>query len=198
MSFTPRANWFIDIDRWGGQKCMLAGRASTLGNDRITVKEGDIFDLGLYFRRQTTAGQTSTAIDVSTNGIVVAGKVDDTLVIFNDVFTSEGSGDDAAMVGELSLNTDELIAAMEASTGGYIDLDLDLELQFDSNAKRITYSIPLRVHRQHFQGDEVDPTPATPVYPSPGTIITTAQLVLPAGMRLVIDDNGNPRLESIT
>lgn len=191
---------FIDVDRPGGQPCLLEGKTSAaLAGDPL-LAQGDTFNLKLYFRRRGVAGAASTAVELAPGGIVFAGKHVDSLgeetVLFSaSAFTVEGTGDDLRYACGLNLNTTELHAKI--GTAKTLPVRIDVEVQDEVNGKRLTFQFDATVRHQVYE-DEPPAEPALTYYTAAQVdAILAALLNIAEGKRLVVDADGNISSEDV-
>lgn len=160
-----------------------AGRASArvevqegslnLSPGAMRVTQGDTFTARLRFVDNATTPQALPENTV----LALAGAPDDEnlsadLVVFCDEFTKVTAEADVYYEGLLDLNTDELNAIF-AATGApdEVPLDIDVELQNADNSRRLTLRFQVVAVRQKYSG-QAEPTPATPPYPTPSSLVT--------------------------
>lgn len=187
MSFSRVINLYLNLDANAGNPLV-----SGLSNKEVRATpqfiQGDTALVRIWPRAETgnaTAPLETYRLATGTNP-VLAGKSAAALSAATLLFsaltwaehnTEEDDSGDWYYEAELNLNTTELDAAITALSGTATSLAVkcDIELQNADNTQRLTFQFDGSVLRQVYDG-EADPTPGTPDYPLPATLITDADL----------------------
>lgn len=198
MSWNIEQTLHLDLSQKGS--AVLLEKTETGVSDRtreLAFRLADCFTLKLFFIDRATA----EAIVPLPAGfqIVLAGKLSVGGVISGSVlfsampFTEFDVDGDKGYSATLDLNTSELATEMDGEAS--IDVQIDVEIQNADNSRRITLSFVAKIKPQSYAG-EGSPTPAEPLYPAPSVLLTTANIELPAGKKLVFSVDGTFALEN--
>lgn len=187
MSFSRVINLYLNLDANAGNPLV-----SGLSNKEVRATpqfiQGDTALVRIWPRTETgsaTSPLETARLATGTNP-VLAGKSSAALSAATLLFSAltwteyntlaEDAGD-WYYEAELNLNTTELDAAITALSGTATSLAVkcDIELQNADNTQRLTFQFDGSVLRQVYDG-EADPTPGTPSYPLPATLLLTTNL----------------------
>jgi hypothetical protein len=162
MSWNRALNLYVDVNKPGGAFPLLEAKTSSPAGD-ISMIFGDVFPLHIYFRAPGVVGASSTAEQLpSGSGLVVAAKKKDTpagdVLFLAGSFIETDSGDDLHYVGDLDLNTLPLETAIGSASS--IQVDVDIEVQFDGNTQRQTFRFGATIYRQMYDGESAPAVPA--------------------------------------
>lgn len=174
MSWDRVRDLYIDIRTAGGLATLLKEKTSNAAALPLVFVQGDKFTLRLFFRTPDESAGTSAVVQLPAGFVVAIGAKPaammglSTLLFFEDTFAEAGSGDDIYYGATLDLNTTELAAALLASNS--VDVTIDVEVQNSDNSERMTFQFGATIYRQSYS-NEADPTPGTPTYPTPSTLL---------------------------
>ena len=193
-------NLYLDVEAYGRFPLLATQTSSNkYPYERLSWVEADAFKLRLWFR-QRAASVSSPTLSMSLGAgwnLVVCGKSDTELDSETQFFKADGGdftqvtvGTDVYYEALLNLNTDEMVAAFAAldDATAPLSMRIDIEVQASGNTERVTLQIPLDVQRQVYRGTESTPVPATPLYPSPGDILTVGNPKVAAAQEFLLDD----------
>ena len=155
MSFTPILDLYINADAPGGRACILNGLSGSTRTDIPALIQGDVFLLRLHFRRLPGGLSASTGLQLDAGfGLAFAGKQSaegDTLFSATSFTEDDTDPDDIFYESELSLTAAAIADALEGKTS--ITVICDVEVQADSNAKRLTYQFTATLRPQIYANE---------------------------------------------
>lgn len=168
---------YLDRGKPGGQACVLNGTSSSLAAANHQLIQGDKLRLRLYFRTVGGFGIASTSVILDAGDVIVlAGKLASNPGAADALFSCssfvQGAiGTESYYEGVVDLNTMELATALGSSL--YVECSVDVEVQNAANTERLSYRVPVRVHKQALIGTE-GTTSGNPPYPAAGSVAVKA------------------------
>jgi hypothetical protein len=177
MSWEKVRNIYVDVRSVGATAKLLFGTTSQALGQTVEFIQGDLFKLRIHFRLPDENAGTSVVQTLPAGSVlVVAAKPASMLALpivlfYADGFAQVGTGDDICYEADLNLNTTELASALLAAESAAIAVDI--EVQNTGNTNRISYRFEATVLHQAYAGEST-PTPGTPPYPAPGSLLTKA------------------------
>lgn len=174
---------YIDVTAFAqGRRCLLDRLTSSASLQQApTAIQGDKFKLRLYFRaRSSVASGSSTSVQLDPGfAIIYAGKWRDGLDSEELMFLAENFVEVEAdglwyYESTLNLNTEELQELFESQSEKTLLFITDIEVQ-NGSGDPATFQFETQIRRQAYAG-EASPTPATPAYPAPSSILTSGNV----------------------
>lgn len=161
MNFTPHADLFIDVDKWGGQACLLQGKSSASRSQAVQFVQDDIFELRLYFCKTGGTGQAASILDLQTDTVLLAGKLaesDTTCDILASGFAAATDDDeDKYYKALIDLSGDELAQSLAAETS--VTLKIEVKVSLPGATATISFRFDVKVNKVVYRGDEGLPNP---------------------------------------
>lgn len=202
MSWTPSVRLFIAVNPTDGSTVLLAPTDTgyTAFSDVPRISQGDEMPLQLVF------------VDVVANAITslpsgwtilfsakqsVNGTQQTTLLLSADTFIAFTDGDITGYESDLNVNIAAIDTLFTALTkGDELDIRCEILLQNAGATLRKRFHFADVLERKTYASEGV-PTSGDPVYPLPDAIITTDQISIPAGKRLVVNADLTLELQDV-
>ncbi len=162
MTWDRTISIYFDLDRPGGQVCVLNGTQASYRNERHGFMQGDVFKLRVYPRILANGiGAETTSVELGSGSkVVFSAKASPasatTLFGIEELAAPETPASPFYYEGTLNLNTSELADALGSLAS--LDVVADLEVQNADNTERLSFRIPLRIHAQVYD-NEIPPVP---------------------------------------
>ena len=121
-----------------------------------------------------------------------------TLLLSATGFSAFNDGDDSGYEADLSINVAAIDALFTALTSGdELVVRCEVLMQNAGATVRMRRHFFATLARKTYANEGV-PTDGEPAYPAPDAIITTTQIQIPAGLRVVFSADGTFRMESVS
>lgn len=199
MSLAREISWYLDADKTGGPNPLLDGKKSYTSSDRISLIEGNVLKLKLFFRRRGVAFAESTVVQLSAPVLKLGAKRSDKMdksgsVFQVDEFVAAGDNDDLHYEGTLNLNVNSVHDAFESGEKS-ITVFVDIEHQNVGNTERCTWRVVATILRNAYTAGN-PPSASEPPYPSASDIVVrTLSYIVPIDSgadRITMADLGLP------
>lgn len=157
MTWSRTISIYIDIDRPGGQACVLNGTQGGYRASPHGFMQGDKFTLRVYPRTVSSGiGALTTSVQLAAGSKVVfsakASAASSTTLFGIEELEAPGSPTDPYYYeGLLDLNTAELATALGSAQS--LNVVADVEIQNADNSERLSFRIPITITAQVYDNE---------------------------------------------
>jgi hypothetical protein len=179
MSWDLTHSLRVDISDQGSTLIEVNANGVADRQRELIWRAGDNFDLILFLHDRTATDPTVPVALPANRYILLGAKLSTNGVISGnalfgaDSFVEVTVGTETGYQCAIPLDDSGLATAISGKAS--ITVQVDLEFENADNSRRLTKSFDVTIKPESF-ADSFTPVPATPVYPAPSALVTTADV----------------------